>query len=233
MSEAAVQMLRAEMNKMIQIGQVSDVDYVNKKVRVQLDGLKTAWIRWGVQRAGEDVTWWAPEVSEEVLVVVPFGNVSHAVVICALYSDAYQAPAETPNIRRTVYQDGTTVEYDREQHKMKVDCVGSVEVIGAENLTANFAGQIEINAPTTIINTEQTHNGNVVIDGNLVVLENLTVAKMATVGGLSSAGTYGGAGGTFAGDIKVQNGDVYADNYSMKMHYHFDSLGAPTSSARA
>ncbi len=221
--------LKAALKKLIQIGKIVEVDYENQKVRVDFSGLRSAWLRWGVDRAGPDIEWIAPEEDEQVLVVFPFGDEEQGVIVKSLYSDQFPAPENTADKWKKVFKDGTEISYDRTNRRLTVDSVGSVEVNGAESLKVNFGGQVVVNAPTTIINTEQTHNGNLMLNGNLVISENLTVAKMATVGGLASAGAYGNAGATILGDVKVQNGDVEVDGISSKEHHHDDSLGQPTS----
>ncbi|MDG4811658.1 phage baseplate assembly protein V [Hydrogenovibrio sp. 3SP14C1] len=231
--------LATRLMNILRMGVIHQADYDKPRVKVKIgesesgQPLLTDWLPFFSNRAGNDREWHPPEVGEQVMVLSPNGELNTGAVLPAIFQEAFAANSNSPDIHRKDYQDGTVVEYNRKTHKLKVDCVGSVEVNGAQNLDVNFDGQVEVNAPTTIINTEQTHNGNMVLNGNLVVSENLTVAKMATVGGLASAGAYGGAGATIDGDVKVQNGDIDADGVTVKGHHHDDSLGAPTSPAKA
>lgn len=215
------ELLEAAMKKLTQIGVVVEADYNKARVRVQFDGLKSAWLRWGVQRAGGDVSWWAPEVGEQVLVMFPYGDESQGVIITTLYSDAVPAPDLSPDKHLVKYQDGTTVEYDRATHHMKVNCVGSIEINGATQLSVNFDGSITVTAPNTTINTTQTHNGDVSINGDL------NVSGMTTTGGLVSQGTVGG-GATITGSVDVSGGDVVADGISLKGHTHPGDSGGTT-----
>ena len=80
--------------------------------------------------------------------------------------------------------------------------------------------KVTITSPETIVTTTQRHIGDVSIEGNL------TVSGMTTTGGFESKGTVGGAGAKIKGNVVVEDGDVEADNISVKDHRHPVSDGA-------
>ena len=107
---------------LIRIGTIAELD--DKKARVTVligDEVLTDWLPWLTQRAGEDRTWWAPEPGEQVLLLSPSGDLSQAVVLPAIYQDAYPPPADDVDIRREIYKDGMLVEYNRETHQYRME----------------------------------------------------------------------------------------------------------------
>lgn len=112
---------------------------------------------------------------------------------------------------RTKYSDGTVIEYNAKTSQLNIHCTGRVVI--------NVSGDISITSPTTVINTQQTHNGDVDISGDVSISGSLNVGAMTTTGGLTSKGTAGGGGATITGLVKV-SGDVLADGISLKSHSH-------------
>lgn len=122
---------------MVRVGVVSELDDKNARVKIKTAGLTTDWLPWTTGRAGQDRTWSAPEPGEQVLILSPYGDLGQGVVIPSIYQDAHNAPADKRDITRTVYKDGTTVEYDRQTHAMKTTITneGSLSVtIGGASL---------------------------------------------------------------------------------------------------
>ena len=220
--------LARRLSNLVRVGTISAVDYPSAKVKVAYgkdakgDDLVTGWLPWITARASHDITWHAPELAEQVMVISPSGELKLGIVLPALFQSNHPALANDASKHVTKYKDGTIVEYDRENHHMKIDCVGSVEINGATNLSVNFDGSIEVTAPSTTINTEQLHNGDLTINGNL------NVSGLTTTGGLVSQGTVGG-GASIAGSVTVTGGDPTADGISLKSHTHQGDSGGTTS----
>lgn len=154
------ELLEAAMKKMMQIGVVVEADYSKKLVRVQFDGLKSAWLRWGVQRAGGDVSWWAPEVGEQVLVMFPYGDESQGIVVSTLYSDSVPAPASTPDKQLMKFKDGSTIEYDRAAKKLAINLMGDMRVDLKGTATIKVIGDATVDAASITLNGG--NNGGVV-----------------------------------------------------------------------
>ena len=115
---------QAELSRLvanlIRIGTVSDVDYAKARIRVQIAEIRTDWVPWIEARAGTDVSWWAPEPGEQVMVLSPGGDTAQAVALPALFRAAAPPPADTADKRRVTFADGASVEYDRAAHVLTI-----------------------------------------------------------------------------------------------------------------
>ncbi len=59
------------LGNVVLFGVIAETDAEQARVRVDADGLRTAWIPWGERRAGSGVrTWCMPELGEQVVLVV-------------------------------------------------------------------------------------------------------------------------------------------------------------------
>jgi phage baseplate assembly protein V len=139
---------------LIRIGVVTELDDTKARVKVRTGGIVTDWLPWLTHRASEDRSWWAPEPGEQVVVLSPYGDQSQAVVMPAIYQTAYPATADKRTIRRTIYQDGTVVEYDREAHVM--------------NITLNPAGTFNVTVGGSLITM---NTGRILLSSNGSTLE--------------------------------------------------------------
>ena len=147
---------------LVRYGTVEQADYAAARLRVRIGApddpsgsLLTDWIPWTASRAGADADWAAPEIGEPVVVLAPSGELHDAIAQPAGFSAAYPAPADRPDVRRTVFADGTVVEYDRAAHRYLVDVTAAGGTIvlqaGASTLTLTPAG-VTIVAPMIDLN---------------------------------------------------------------------------------
>jgi phage baseplate assembly protein V len=164
--------LARRLSNVLRIGTVAEADYVKARVRITIGKIKTGWLPWITLRAGPDVTWWAPEVGEQVMVLGPCGNLAQAVVLGAIYQNAYPAPGSSADTSTVKWKDGTTITYDRTAHKMTVVCTGEVDVTAAV--------KVSVTAP------EITLTGHVTVKGNLDVQGNVTATGNVIDGGLNT-----------------------------------------------
>ena len=182
------------LSNLIRAGTIASVDAANARATVQIGALLTAPLPWLTTRAGNDRTWWAPSVGEQVLVLSPDGELAAGWILPGAYTQAAPAPVTNPAIHRTTYRDGAVVEYDTAAHRLRVTGVTAVEVVASGAVTVT-GGSITINGPTTI-------NGNTVINGSL-----------------SQGLGEGGGGATMFGPVTVTN-DVMAGGISLTTHVH-------------
>lgn len=171
---------------LIRIGTIAEVDDSKALARVTIGNLKTDWLPWATQRAGNDRTWWRPDLGEQVIVISPSGDTSQAVIFLSFYGQGDQ-PSQNPDEQVTQYQYGTKVSYNRKTSTLTIDCVGHVQ----------------INSHSTNMITVTTHDGNVTINGDLSVNGNTTTSGNAAVSGsLSAKGGISGIGGlSFEGHV--------------------------------
>jgi len=117
MSNARIGELERRLSNTIRPGTVLEADYAKARLRVTMGDNTSAWLPWLTNRAGEDRTWHAPEVGEQVIVIAPGGELSAGYVMPGgVYKNDYPANADKAEISRTTYKDGAILEYDRENH---------------------------------------------------------------------------------------------------------------------
>lgn len=130
------------VSNLIRYGTVDSLDAEKAVVRVKSGDLLTGWLKWLSHRAGPDADWWAPEPGEQVLLLSPSGDPMQGIVLPAIYSDQFPAPADVSTRRRVVFADGGYAEYDRESGALDILAKGPV------NLTA--AGEVSVTGKATV-----------------------------------------------------------------------------------
>lgn len=201
--------IQRRLANIIRIGKIAELDSANARVKVEIGNILTAWLPWLTTRAGEDRSWWAPEPGEQVILLSPGGELTQAVVLPAIYQQDYPAPADSENIHRVIYKDGTTVEHDRENkttkttwpddtvikydatnHKLTADIKGEAEIITTGDVNATVGGNVtaDITGDTDItiggnLNAEITGNASTTINGNLdaTVTGNITAQSNGAI----------------------------------------------------
>lgn len=136
------------IENLIRLGRVAAVDYTAGRARVTFPDLESAWLKWLAARSGPDRDWCAPEVGEQVLVAATSGELSQGLILGALASRRNPNVGDVKTQRRTVFADGTVIEYDR--------ALRVLSVFAPNQIALQAFGQI------TLI-------GDVVIEGNLQV----------------------------------------------------------------
>jgi len=140
----------------VRFGTIAEADYDNARMRVRSGDVVTGWLPFTTRRAQGDRTWSPPEVGEQVVMVAPSGDLAQAVVVGAVYRHAAEgsAPGDKPTVRRTIYQDGTVEEYDRENHTYTLSVVDAGKIVlkvGGSSLEIDAAG-IRLQAPRIDLN---------------------------------------------------------------------------------
>jgi phage baseplate assembly protein V len=146
--------LDRRLSNMIKFGTVQEADYINAKVRVKAGDILTGWLPWNTQRAGGDITWHAPEIGEQVLILSPSGELNQGLVFTSLYQALKPPPVATPDKHTHVYSDGAVVEYDRALHHLKailpdgattaLTSSGGITIIGNITLTGTLTASVDV-----------------------------------------------------------------------------------------
>lgn len=193
------------LDSVLKTGYIRNVDPDAKQVRVAVDGNVTAWIDWGVWRAGLLKVWSCPDVGEKVLIGAPAGDLSMAVVICSLYSDnGGESPSSNPDETYVKFPDGSTLIYNHAANEFNLAVTGNgVVKISCVSATITATDAVTIDTPETLIT------------GNLTVKQ-----KITGQGGMGISGGSGGATADFNGQVRVSGGDVKADGVGLKSHTH-------------
>lgn len=182
---------------MLQVGKIVEADYAKARVRVQMNDLKSAWLPWSTMRAGGNRSWSAPEVGEQVMVACPDGDPASGVVMGAIYQQSAGAPADSADVQRTVYGDGTTVTYDRAASHMDITLAGG----GTVNLIAD---------------------GGVTITGDTTITGTLTVSEIITAQNGLTAG--GGSGSTVQVNGRIESTDDQVAGGISQMHHTHEGV---------
>jgi phage baseplate assembly protein V len=147
--------LERRLANVLRIGVIESVDHANYRATVKIGNLLTAPLRWTVERAGDDRSWWAPSVGEQVQVLSSNGDLHLGVISRSLYSADYLPPTVDPDIHQTRFSDGAVFEYNKSAHQGRFS-------VGATSVTANqTAITIASNGSTIVVDgTGVAINGN-------------------------------------------------------------------------
>lgn len=162
--------LERRISNTVLIGKVSQVDHEKARYRVKAGKFESDWLPFTSARAGNTRTYDSLDEGEQVVMVSPSGDPSQAVIVGSIATQDKQA-ADKGNIHRTVYPDGTVVEYDDEAKAYKMDVAqgGSfaLNIGGGVSIHAN-GGDIKIKAPGAfdIESATLTHNGKNISDSH-------------------------------------------------------------------
>jgi phage baseplate assembly protein V len=198
--------LKRRVANMIRIGVIGELTAGQHSATVIIAGdegepITTDPRPWLTGRAGPDADWHAPEPGEQVILLSPNGDMAQGAILPSLYSDAFPAPANSADIWRKQFANGSSIQYDRAAGKLTVD-VGSGSVL----VVANDA---------TIDANEST------CTGNLTVLKNFTVMGGSALNGgaIVQPGEGDGAAVNVNGSVNATD-DVKAGDISLRNHPH-------------
>jgi phage baseplate assembly protein V len=152
-----VEKLEKLLMRLIRIGIVTQVNPEKGSVRVKLpdaDGEISDELPVLFKKTGKDKDYWMPDIGEHVLCVfLPYGP-EQGFVIGAFYSEVDKVPVTDKNKKRIAFEDGTYMEYDKKQRKLRANLNGDSEINVSGNAKVSIKG-----------NTELFSEGKVIIKG--------------------------------------------------------------------
>lgn len=169
---------------MIKVGKVVAVDETNCRVRVQLldnDGVVTYWLPVVVNKSQKDKFYWLPDVGEEVVCAFLEHGIEQGFVIGAIYNEKDAPPVTNKDKFHIRFQDGSWIEYDRSEHKLKAEINGDVEITATGRCDVECQNQIYIKSATNItiqapsINMRGGSPAEGYFEGNFRLIGNLEV----------------------------------------------------------
>lgn len=190
----------------LKFGVVSEAKAGFAKIYFEEDNLVTDWLPILVRTSMKDKESWILNVNEHVACMVDT-CCEEGVILGAIHSDPEPADSGAgPSKFRKVFEDGTYLEYDKENHTLTANVQGDVKITAAKTITANATIEADIESP--VINLKGTVN----------------VVGMLNAGGLAIAAA-GGANGKVQGDINITgtvnaDGDIQTGTISLKNHVH-------------
>ena len=171
------------MSLQLKRGPVVDVDVPNQQVRIGLadqNNMPSCWLRVPQRRTKgtQDVDM---PVKGEALEVLIDSNGADGVVLGAIFDSTNLPASPSADVRTTVYDDGTTVSYDRSAHKLTINVASG--------------GDVDLTAA-----------GNVVVNGAMISLAGAGGLPVARQGDAVQVNTVTGTGTIIAGSSKVLAG---------------------------
>lgn len=142
--------LSRQLANIIRTGTILDLDLQSAKCRVQTGNLTTEWLPWFAHRAGNTLTWSAPDIGEQCIIFSPSGELAAGLVLVGLYADAHPAPSSSATEHLIKFSDGATIRYDHAASHCDISAVATVHV--------QASGSITIDCPQVIINGKLTVN---------------------------------------------------------------------------
>ncbi|EDY85446.1 phage baseplate assembly protein [gamma proteobacterium HTCC5015] len=130
------------LNNIVRTGTITEVDAQSAKARVKTGDNDTTWLPWLASRAATTAHWSPPQIGEQVVLLSPEGDLSQAIIITGLYSDANPAPSSNINAHRREFPDGTHVEYDHQAHTLTIDIRGDVSLVVTGNVDLIVDGDL-------------------------------------------------------------------------------------------
>lgn len=129
------------IKNLIRVGRVSSVDTATATARVvfEAQGVVSYDLPVLQKQTLKNKDYCLPDVGEHVVCIfLPTGN-AEGFILGAIYSDQDLPPDDSNNKRKVQFEDGTTIEYDRESHTLTIDTVGAVNIVaaGAVNVTGD------------------------------------------------------------------------------------------------
>ena len=197
--------LERKMANLLTIGTVSEADYEQSLVRVEAGDLVTGWVPWLTQRAGKTVSYSAPEISEQVILLAPGGELSRAIALPALYQDVHPAQGASSDEHSVTFADGARVAYDAAKGALTVNVTdsGHVEIVTGE---AVVDGALTVTG-SLVVNGDIATNGDVQADGDILADGNVEAA----------------------GDVADKAGSIADERARFDSHTHISNgPGAPT-----
>ncbi|MCL6230186.1 phage baseplate assembly protein V [Bartonella bilalgolemii] len=144
--------LKRRVANMVVVGKISHVDYKNARYRVKSGNLVSDWIPDTQARAGKTRSYEGRDVGEQVVVLSSSGDLSQGVIVGSIHTDANQA-ADNGSIHRTIYPDGTSLEYDDKQnsYSIHIKSGGKFILTIADGVSLKSeGGELELTAPDGI-----------------------------------------------------------------------------------
>jgi phage baseplate assembly protein V len=132
-----------KLANLIRLGTVKEADYRKARVRIQMGKLLTDWLPWVTSRAGQDSSWSAPSVGEQVVLLSPCGDMGQGVVLPAIYQQKHPAPSAQETEATVLFQDGSQLTYDKKTHHFTVMLIseGTLTLkVGNSSLEMNQKG---------------------------------------------------------------------------------------------
>ena len=220
---------------LIKLGEISSIDPTKGTARVVFDdedGIVSYDLPILQRNTLKNHDFASLAVGEDAIVLFFGEGQEDGVILGSIYAGEVTPPETTENRRTVVFDDGTRVCYDREEHKLTVTIEGTEIVFNRQDGSITVPNAVTINCTTATVNA----SSSVTLDTPKTDITGvLNVAGLITgSGGLAVSGG-SGAAVTVSGNMSLQgqidaSNDVTAGGISLMGHTHTEQGdGAETS----
>ncbi len=118
-NQSQISELERRVGNFIRPGIIHEVFHEEGLCRVNFGeriGPKMPWLE---TRAGDDLSYWHPDIGEQVLVLAEYGDASRGWVLRGFFSNQKRIEGKK-DVHRVEYSNGTSFEYDKNTKTMKV-----------------------------------------------------------------------------------------------------------------
>ena len=163
--------LKSILSELIRVGKVTSTNDETATARVQFadrDDVVSYNLPVLVKNTLKNKDYWMPDINEQVLCLFLPVGVEQGWIIGSFYTSVVTPPQQTKNVRDVLFEDGTSVKYNRESHTLTIDVPAD-----AGNVIINTHTNTTINTKTADINaTEKATVNSPLIDlGESAALE--------------------------------------------------------------
>jgi phage baseplate assembly protein V len=149
------------------IGIVTQIDVTKAKARVRfpdMDNVTSYWLAVLNSKTLKDKTYWMPDINEHVVCLLD-AHGEEGVILGAIYSEADQVPVSSKDKKHITFEDGTIIEYDRAEKVLKINTVGTINIVSVGNIIItspeiNYTGNLNVIGNITASGTIIDSSGN-------------------------------------------------------------------------
>ncbi len=119
-------------------GYVSAYDAKRHMAKIQFPDkgdLVSSWLPVAVPNTKKNRDEFHLDVGEHVYCNLMGNGLENGVVLCSVYDDKNKPPEGNEDIRKTTFEDGTEILYDRKKKFLKIQCEGDIEIHAKGNIT--------------------------------------------------------------------------------------------------
>lgn len=163
--------------RFLQLGKISSVDYKKSTARVEFDdtpGIISKPLKVLTDHTNTERNYSMPSIGENaVCIFLP--HAPSMGFILGSYSSEKNLPEDSGKMKYIIFPDGTKIKYNFETHLLEIDCVGDVDIKGANNVNIS-SKNIVITTDKLTINSKATS-----IIGTSLNIDATTTAKEVEV----------------------------------------------------
>ena len=160
--------LERRLGAIVRQGKILEVNYAKATAKAVSGEMITGWLPWLTHRAGENSTWFPPEVGEQILIISPGGSPEQGFILPGIYQNSLPAPSADENEVLIQFADGTFVKKSPglvlidssvSGAKMHLNAGGDVDINSTNNILIKAAGNMTLDAAGITIKGPVTQTG--------------------------------------------------------------------------